>query len=148
MGKIRYRNAVFIVTYAKQKDKIHYIILKRRLHWKGWEFPKGGIDSPETKQHAVKREIREETGLKILKMKKFDVSGKYKYKKTYPDRKGITGQRFSLYAVKVNKGKIKIDKLEHSGSAWVSFEQAMKRLTWPNQRKCLKIVDNWLKRLK
>ena len=43
----KYRKIVFIVTYAKLKDKIYYLILKRKLHWKGWEFVKGGIDFPE-----------------------------------------------------------------------------------------------------
>lgn len=143
---MRYRNAVFIVTYAKQENKIHYLILKRKLHWKGWEFPKGGIDS-ETKQHAVKREIKEETGLKISEIKKFNVSGKYRYDRIYPDRKGIAGQKFSLYAVRVRKEKIKIDRIEHSGFSWMSFEQAMKKLKWDNQKKCLKIVNKWLKNI-
>ncbi|OGJ12659.1 hypothetical protein A3K82_02220 [Candidatus Pacearchaeota archaeon RBG_19FT_COMBO_34_9] len=144
---MRYRNAVFIVTYAKQENKIHYLILKRKLHWKGWEFPKGGIDSSETKQHAVKREIKEETGLKISEIKKFNVSGKYRYDRIYPDRKGIAGQKFSLYAVRVRKEKIKIDRIEHSGFSWMSFEQAMKKLKWDNQKKCLKIVNKWLKNI-
>ena len=41
--KMKYRNAIFIVVYAKQKDKIYYLILKRKLHWKGWEFQKEGL---------------------------------------------------------------------------------------------------------
>lgn len=141
---MKYRNAIFVVTYAKQKNKIYYLILKRKLHWNGWEFPKGGINFSETKQHAIKREIKEETGLKILKIKKFNVSGKYRYNQIYPDRKGIAGQKFFLYAVKVNIGKVKIDRIEHSGYKWLEFKEAIKKLTWPNQKRCLKIVNKWL----
>jgi 8-oxo-dGTP pyrophosphatase MutT (NUDIX family) len=143
---MKYRNAVFIVTYAKQKDKIYYLILKRKLHWKGWEFPKGGIKSSETKQHGVRREIKEETGLKILKIKKFDISGKYKYNKIHPDRPGIIGQMYQLFSVEVSKRNIKIDKIEHSGYKWADFREAMKKLTWPNQKKCLKVVNSYLKK--
>lgn len=142
---MKYRKAVFIVAYAKQKNKIYYLILKRKLHWKGWEFPKGGLKPSESKEKAVKREIKEETGLKVLKIKRFNVSGKYRYKEKYDDRKGIIGQTFSLYAAEIKKGKIKLDKIEHSSYKWVKFEKAMKKLTWANQKRCLKIVDNWLK---
>jgi 8-oxo-dGTP pyrophosphatase MutT (NUDIX family) len=143
--KPKYRKIVFIVTYAKLKDKIYYLILKRKLHWKGWEFPKGGIDFPELKKSAVKREILEETGNKTLKIKKFNFSGKYKYKKKYPDRKDFIGQSFSLYSAEIKYGKVKIDKTEHSDYKWLLFEEAVKKLTFPNQKKSLKIVNEWLK---
>ena len=144
--KGKYRNAVFVVAYSRKKDKVYYLILKRKLHWKGWEFPKGGTKPffIETKTDAVRRELKEETNLKILKIKQFDVSGKYKYRKKLPDRKGIVGQKFSLYAAEVEKGKVKLDKLEHSGYKWVEFKEAIKKLTWQNQRECLKIVNKGL----
>lgn len=144
MNKEKYRNAIFIVTYAKQKDKIYYLILKRKLHWKGWEFPKGGINFLETKKSAIKREIKEETGLEVLNVKKFKISGKYKYDKIYSDRPGVMGQKFSLYAVEIKKGKIKIDRLEHSDYKWLEFGKAIKKLTWANQKKCIAIVHGWL----
>ena len=41
----KYRKSVFGVAYCKDNDgKIEYIILKRKKHWKGWEFPKGKIE--------------------------------------------------------------------------------------------------------
>ncbi len=166
---MKYRKAVFIVTYAKErhrhtpnqvglkedfnkkslqraKNKISYLILKRKLHWKGWEFPKGGINFLEGKRKAVKREVKEETGLEILKIKKFNINGKYKYDKKYPDRPKIIGQTFSLYAVEVKKGKVKIDKKEHSDYKWLEFEKAIKKLTWPNQKKCIEVVNRELKK--
>ncbi|MDD5012639.1 MAG: NUDIX domain-containing protein [Candidatus Nanoarchaeia archaeon] len=148
MKKGKYRNAVFVVVYAKENYKTYYLILKRKLHWNGWEFPKGGTKPffIETKMDAVRRELREETGLKILKIKKFDIWGKYKYRKKLPDRKGIVGQKFYLYAAEVEKGKVKIDKLEHSGYKWADFKGAIKKLTWDNQKKCLEAVDEFLKR--
>jgi len=139
-----YRKAIFAISYREENGKVKYLLLKRKLHWRGWEFPKGGMNLLESKIDAVKREIKEETGLKVLKIKKFPISGKYPYAKKLLDRKGITGQTFSLFAVKVKGSKIKLDDLEHSNYIWLEFSEAVKKLTWPNQKKCLKVVNEYL----
>lgn len=144
--KSTYRKAVFSVVYFIEKKKIFYLILKRKLHWKGWEFPKGGRKFLETKKQTVKREVKEESGLKVLEIKKFDISGRYKYDKEYLDRKGFVGQTFSLYSARVKKGKIIMENLEHSDYGWVNFEKAIKKLKWENQKKCLKIVNSFLEK--
>ena len=144
----RYRRGVFIVVYIKKKNKIYYLLLKRKLHWKGWEFPKGGIEKNEKILDAVKREIKEETGWEALKIKKYNFSGKYKYKKKLLDRKNFCGQTFTLYSAeieKTRKNKIKIDKKEHSKYKWLKFKKAIRKLTWANQKTCLKIVNQQLK---
>lgn len=142
---MKYRRAVFIVVYAKVNKEIKYLVLKRRLHWKGWEFPKGGIEPSETKNDAVKRELLEETGLLPLEIKKHDFSGRYSYKKKMLDRFGLKGQKFYLYSSEVKMGRVKIDKKEHTGFKWVDFKTAIKMLRWPNQKKSLRIVNEWLK---
>jgi 8-oxo-dGTP pyrophosphatase MutT (NUDIX family) len=144
MGKLKYRKGIFLVVYSEEHGKIKYLILKRKLHWKGWEFPKGGIEKNEPINKAIIREAREETGLNPLMIKKFNVKNKYNYDKLYPDRAGFKGQTFSLYATKVNKREIKLDKIEHSGYKWLEFNEAIKKLTWTNQKKCLWIVNGWL----
>lgn len=133
-----------MVTYNLENEKPEYVIQERRLHWRGWEFPKAGVELFETKRHAVKREVKEETGLEIIKIKNHHEKGKYKYTKIFPDRPGMIGQTFSLYSVEVKKAKIIIDKKEHFSSKWVSYNQAMKLITHKNQRECLKLVNDWL----
>jgi len=142
--KSRYRRAVFILPYIKTKKGIEYLILRRKLHWKGWEFPKGAIKNKESKKDAARRELKEETGCSVLRIKKFNFSGKYDYNKIFPDRPGIKGQTFSLYAGQVKKGKVKFDKKEHCGHRWVIFSRALKMLKFNNQKKSLRIVNKWL----
>lgn len=142
--KLRFRKAVFVVVYARVEGKIKYLILRREKHWKGWEFPKGGIEFLETKMHAVKREVREETGLNILEIKKFDVYGEYNYERELEDRKNVVGQDFSLYSAEVEFGWANIDEKEHSDFSWVYFDEAWKKLKWKNQKKCLRIVNDFL----
>jgi 8-oxo-dGTP pyrophosphatase MutT (NUDIX family) len=140
----KYRQAIFVVVYAKTKKGIEYLILKRKHHWRGWEFPKGGINFNEAKEHAARRETKEETGLIARRIKEFSYSGRYLYKKKFADRTGIKGQTFSLYAAEVKKGKVKIDRKEHAGYKWLSFEQAEKKVRFANQKKSLRIVNLWV----
>ncbi len=142
--KTQYRKAVFILCYAIEKEVPQYLLLKRKLHWKGWEFPKGRIEKGETKIGAARRELKEETGHTALKIRNFHFSGKYKYKKILPDRPNIIGQTFSLYGTKIKKEKVSLDKREHSGHRWVNFNLALKMLKWPDQKKSLRIVNSWL----
>ncbi len=144
--KQKYRKAVFVLPYAKEGNEIEYPLLKRKLHWKGWEFSKGGINRLESKKSVAKRELKEETGLSAKKIRKFSYSGKYRYHKILHDRPGFVGQTFSLYAAEVRKGKIRLDKKEHNGYKWVNFKEALKMLKWANQKKSLKIVNSWLKK--
>ena len=144
---LRYRKAVFILPYTKTKKGIEYLLLKRKLHWKGWEFSKGKIEPGEKKKNTAKRELLEETGHKALKgkIKKFPYSGKYRYHKKLSDRPNFIGQTFSLYAAQVKKGRVSLDPKEHSGFKWVVYKPALKMLKFPNQKKSLKIVNSWLK---
>ena len=145
MKKQKYRNGIFIVTYRITEGKPEYLILKRKLHWNGWEFPKGGIKKFESDRRTVKRELLEETGLKPLKIISLKEKGKYNYTHKFLDRKNITGQTYSLFAAEVEKGKVKISTIEHSDYKWVDSKTAIKLLTWPNQRKCLRIANSYLK---
>ena len=142
----KYRKAVFIVAYKKTKnlfgkEKIKYLVLKRHLHWKGWEFPKGGAENGEKDLEIIQRELFEEIGQRGFNIKSYNYSGRYKYKERLEDRKGFIGQTFKLFSAEVKDKKIKIDKREHTTYKWMSFKKAMKILTWKNQQKALEIVN-------
>lgn len=146
----KYRKGVFFVVYLKnKKGNVEYLLLKRKLHWVGWEFPKGGVEKKETLLETAIREIKEETGLKPIKVKKFDIHGKYSYNKPFEDRSNLKGQTFeSLYSAEVEKKDVRVDEIEHSDYKWVDYNTAQKMLTWENQKKCLQVVNDWLKTMK
>ena len=138
---MKFRKGVLLVVFKKENNKTFYLLLKRKLHWKGWEFPKGGIEKNESLLKAIKRELKEETGLqgKITDMK---ISGKFNYPHLLKDRPGIKGQIWRLFAVQVNSKKIRLDKFEHSGYKWLEYKEAYRLLTWQNRKKCLKLVND------
>jgi 8-oxo-dGTP pyrophosphatase MutT (NUDIX family) len=142
--KSKLRKGIFILVYYLENKIPKYLILKRKLHWKGFEFPKGGIEKNERYIDAVKRELKEETGLIPLKIKSHNFKGKYLYKKKFLDRTGFAGQTFVLFSVQTKNSKVFLDKREHSNYHWLSYEQAQKKLAHQNQKKSLSIVDDWL----
>ena len=142
-----FRPAVFIpLYYLDENKKPIYLLLKRKLHWKGWEFPKGKIETGESKYQTAEREGWEESGHKIIKLKRFNVIGKYLYHKPLKDRPEYKGQSYSLFSGEVKKGAVKLEFIEHSAYLWLPFEKAIKKLTWPNQKKCLRIVNHSLEK--
>ena len=137
-----FRPGIFLVVYKTDKTKKpEYLVLKRKLHWKGWEFTKGGKEKNESDLEAVKRELKEESGLKMISIQSYKKKGRYIYDKKTRNGRGKVGQTFKLYSVRVKPGKVKISKLEHSGYKWADFKTAMKMLTWKNQKECLGIVN-------
>lgn len=141
----KYRKGVFCVIYAVESNKKPiYLILKRKIHWKGWEFCKGGLMKNEKIEYAVKREVREETGLKILNLKKYNMRGKFIYNNKTQNERKVKGMSFVLFSCEVKKARVKISK-EHSSYKWVNYSRALKLLTWKNQKKYLRLVDNYFK---
>lgn len=140
-----YRKAVFVPAYYIDKDnKIYYLLLKRKLHWKGYEFCKGGIEGKETNIKTVKREIFEETGQNPIIIIDHKLHGKYKYPKKLKDRPGIIGQTYHVFSARLRNKNVKIDKLEHSSYIWITYEKAYKKLTYNEQKKSLKYVNKCL----
>jgi len=138
----KYRRGIFIVTYRiNSKQEVEYLLLKRKLHWKGWEFCKGGCEAGELTKGCVLRELKEETGQKAIVVKKHNKKGKYKYDKQYADRPGFIGQSYTLFSAEIKSSKVRFDKKEHSGFKWLSFDKALKTLSFANQRASLKIVN-------
>lgn len=140
----KYRKSVFMVTYFLDGKNIKYLVLKRKLNWRGYEFPKGGIERGESRFEAVKREIFEETGLSVKKIKNHHKKGKWNYKNIVKERPGLKGQSWSLFSVEVNSQDVKVDPREHVSFEWLDYESALKKLTFENQKKCLQIVNDWL----
>ena len=51
------------IVYDDSNNKPYFLILHRKLHWKGWEHPKGSIKKTDKSlENTVNREIKELSG--------------------------------------------------------------------------------------
>ena len=142
----KYRRGVFCVVYTKKP--LLYLLLHRIWHWKGWEFCKGGVKGNEKLETTAIREVKEETGLDVINLKRFPVKGSFIYDPMTQRERKVKGFSYVLFACEVKRGKVKLEKKEHDGYVWAEFKKALKLLTWPERKKCLKIVHEWLKKKK
>ncbi len=109
-----------------------------------WDFPKGALERGETEQQAAKREIFEETGLKIdVFYPEFRRQIDYQYRR----QDGMSHKRVIFFLAKSDTQKVRIS-FEHSGFDWLKFDQAMQRLTFENARGVLKEANDLLSKEK
>ena len=133
---MKVRRGVSAIIFFDSPKKTEYLILKRKLNWKGWEFLKGGIQGKESELAALKREIKEEIGVKKFGALKTKESNFFTYKKEYmKDNKCFDGAKNTVFLVQIFSKKIKIDRNEHSGFKWVDRKTILKMITWKDSRK-------------
>ncbi len=121
---------------SEQKDGIKYLL----LHYEAghWDFPKGNQEKKETEEHAAAREVKEETGISEIEfIKGFRETIKYFYKK---DGETIYKEVVFFLAQSPTEN-VKLS-FEHIGYAWLSYENAYKRLTFNNSKELLRKA-NW-----
>lgn len=134
----------FDVAQGK-KTKFFYLLLcypaiNHRSDKSYWDFSKGHIEKGEELEDTVKREVEEETGLKDVKfIKGFKETFKYFFK--VQDQNILKFVTFFLVETKEREVRI---SGEHIGYQWLSFEEAIKQLSFKNAKEILKKANESL----
>lgn len=133
------------VIFRQDNNKIYYLLLhypsESRTQKNYWDLPKGHIEKGEKEIETVKREVREETGIKDLKF----VEGFKEWIKYFFKAKGKTVFKIvTFYLVQAKEKEIKIS-FEHIGYEWLPYDQAIERLTFDNAKEILERADKFLK---
>ncbi len=152
-GAIIFRKEPFDTAQGKG-DKIYYLLLhypsaakakprSRVNSLRGreyWDLPKGHIEKGEDILETVKREIFEETGLKDINFTgEFKETIKYFFK-----WEGKNIMKFvTFYLVETKTKEVKISE-EHVGFQWLSYDDAMSRLTFKNAKNILQKANDYL----
>jgi bis(5'-nucleosidyl)-tetraphosphatase len=135
------------VIFRKENHKIYYLLLNypaisHRAEKDYWDFPKGHIEKGENLEDTVKREIFEETGLKDLKiLPGFKETIKYFFR--FQGKNVLKFVTFLL--AETTEKEVQISS-EHRGYEWLTFEKALKRLTFENAKEILKKAHQFVEK--
>lgn len=126
------------VIFRKADNEIYYLL----LHYKPghWDFPKGHIEKGEKEEETVKRETEEETGLRDIKIVKgFKETVKYFFR--YENK--TIFKIVIFYLAETQEKEVKIS-FEHKGFKWLSYDEALKQLTFKNAKNILKKANDFI----
>jgi len=122
INRFFYRKSVvgFIIN-----DENQVLLVNKAGESDYWGLPQGGIDSGESDDNAILREIKEETNIsKIDILGKFENIYKYKWPNGYT-HSGYKGQKQTLYILKFNgkDSEIKLSPWELKDWKWVEIDK-------------------------
>ncbi len=139
------------ILYKRADGKIQYLLLKRHPE-KGefWQPMTEGLEEGETKIEALKRGIREETGITSI-IKIIENLHYYEFQDPslieYFKRHGrdCNHAKEYVFGVEVSSDeKVVLDGKEHSEYRWCSFEEALKLLKWKGNKEALEKLNEIL----
>ncbi|MCD6523261.1 MAG: NUDIX domain-containing protein [Candidatus Diapherotrites archaeon] len=123
------------VVYNPKIQK--FLLLRYSKHW---GFPKGNQEPGETEEQTALRELEEETGIHAERVEpNFRKEIEYFYVRA--------GKRIHktvvFFLVKTEKTDVKVS-WEHKGYKWLSYDDAMKHLTFNTAKEVLKEAKAFL----
>lgn len=159
MSKIKFLNFSFeysvgSVIYRRENGKVLFLL----LHYISghWDFVKGHKEEGESDIKTLKRETFEETGIRDVRtVKDFKRCSYYFYKAKGSEKKkriasgnGINIFKKVTYYLSETREKEVLLSHEHQGYTWITYDNALKRITHKRQQKILTEAMSRLQRAK
>lgn len=113
-----------------------------------FEFPKGHMESGESEGDTLRRETEEETGIRTLRILPDRTSIRYFYIAKGGERERRIREGRGLWIFKVvhfypaetDETEVRISH-EHTGFEWLSYEEALEKLTFENAKEVLRRAE-------
>jgi len=133
--KVRRERSAGFVLFRTTADGPVFLLLDYGQHW---DYPKGHLEKGETAWQAAVRELKEETGIRqVDRVGKFQQQMHYTFYSTKKKRGERIAKTVTYFLGKTREKNVTLSD-EHVGHAWLSYQEAMERLTYDNARDILR----------
>ena len=124
-----YERSCGAVVYRKINDDYRHLLIRNRRS-SNWSFPKGHVEAGETLEETAKREVLEETGLRI------DIIPGFISKSQYSIQNRIQ-KTVQIYVASTKDTQTRIQVEEIEDYVWLTYENAIKNLKFENDKTIL-----------
>lgn len=147
MPVIRSAGAVVFREDKKTKERL-YLLLQhpdtdpargKKSEPGHWDFPKGHLEKRERTEDTVRREVREETGIRVIDF----VPGFKATIRYFVSYTGTRALKFVAYFLAHTKEEEVTISHEHQGYEWLPYKKAHARLTYKNAKDVLRLANDY-----
>jgi len=129
-----------IIPIKFQKKQLEYLLIHHQKEH--WAFPKGHAEDGEGALEAAVRELREETNLQADIVSQTETF-KEEYTFTTPEGAEIFKTN-TFFIGLIHDSDVIIQPAEVQDYAWLSYEKALEKITFPADQKLLTEVHQYL----
>ncbi len=134
-----YESSCGAVVFRMISGEVRYLLIKNKRS-ANWGFPKGHIERGETKEETARREVLEETGIRIQIIPGFISKSEYTIQ-------GKVEKSVSIFVAKTSDTQTVIQHEEIEDYVWLNYEKAIKTLKFENDRSILERANDFLIRI-
>ena len=137
-ARVKKEKSAGAIVFYRGDSGLEFLLLH---YGKGhWEFPKGHIEGRETERETLLRELEEETGILDARL----VPGfRHELQYFFMENKNTIAKTAVFYLAESESRDIRLS-FEHSEYEWLSFEKALKRLSFQNTRELLRKANDFI----
>ncbi|MBC7317782.1 NUDIX domain-containing protein [Candidatus Bipolaricaulota bacterium] len=131
--------AAGLILFRENSGKREYLLIKN-LRGGHWGFPKGRVEEGEDELQAARREVSEEVQIKDLQiLPGFRTVVRY----SFPRRNVMVRKEVALFLARTTE-EGRPFPAEVADMVWLPYEEALKRITFEEQRDALRQAEAWL----
>jgi bis(5'-nucleosidyl)-tetraphosphatase len=128
---VKLERSAGVILFRKVDNRPLFLLLDYGSHW---DYPKGHVEKGEDDVTAARRELLEETGIAEAELLP-DFAREMTY--TFRGRQGQLIRKTVIFFIGRTTTEAVTISNEHVGYAWLTADEALKRLTYVNARALL-----------
>jgi len=133
-----YERSCGAVVFRKVEGELRFLLIKNRRS-ANWGFPKGHVENHESAEQTARREVLEETGLRIRLLPGFSCHAEYTIQ-------GQVEKSVTIFLGETTDRRTVIQETENEDYMWLGYSKALQTLKFDNDRNTLRRANAYLRK--